>query len=79
MVTGDDGEEPRYEDLNDQSKQLVDAMRRFEHARATGDHNALALAEHDLEELGRVVVWGSQRPSDPPFFAWQMASDVEKA
>ena len=56
MVNGDDGEQPRYEDLNDQSKQLVDAMRRFEHARATGDQNALALAEHDLEELGRVVV-----------------------
>lgn len=56
MVTGDDGEEPRYEDLNDQSRQLVDALRRFEHARATGDQNALALAEHDLEELGRVVV-----------------------
>eukprot|EP00438_Fugacium_kawagutii_P034254 Skav225947 [mRNA] locus=scaffold1500:586407:588745:- [translate_table: standard] len=56
MVTGDDGEQPRYEDLNDKSKQLVDAMRRFEHARATGDQNALSLAEHDLEELGRVVV-----------------------
>ena len=56
MVTGDDGQQPRYEELDDRSKQLVDAMRRFEHARATGDQNALSLAEHDLEELGRVVV-----------------------
>lgn len=46
----------RYEELGDTGKQLVDAMRRFEHARATGDQNALSLAEHDLEELGRVVI-----------------------
>ena len=56
MVEGDDGHQARYEELGDTGKQLVDAMRRFEHARATGDQNALSLAEHDLEELGRVVI-----------------------
>mmetsp|Transcript_33466 Transcript_33466/g.77130 ORF Transcript_33466/g.77130 Transcript_33466/m.77130 type:complete len:644 (+) Transcript_33466:25-1956(+) len=56
MVEGDDGHQARYEDLGDSGKQLVDAIRRYEHARATGDQNALALAEHDLEELGRVVI-----------------------
>ena len=56
MVEGDDGHQTRYEDLGDTGKQLVDAMRRYEHARATGDQNGLSLAEHDLEELGRVVI-----------------------
>ena len=56
MISGDDGQQPCYEDLEPHSRELVDAMRRFEHARAVGDQNALALAEHDLEELGRLVV-----------------------
>merc|ERR1712137_178593 len=37
MVRGDDGHQACYDDLDSKSKQLVDAMRKFEHARATGD------------------------------------------
>ncbi|CAJ1448095.1 unnamed protein product [Effrenium voratum] len=51
MSSGDRLEKFRqmvYEDLDPKSRDLVDAMRRFEHARAVGDQNALALAEHGI-------------------------------
>jgi len=56
MVTGDDGHQTSYSELDPKGRDLVDAMRRFEHARATGDQNALALAEHDLAEFGKLVI-----------------------
>mmetsp|Transcript_67506 Transcript_67506/g.141095 ORF Transcript_67506/g.141095 Transcript_67506/m.141095 type:complete len:614 (-) Transcript_67506:127-1968(-) len=56
MIEGEDGEESCYDDLPVETKRLVDALRRYKHARATGDNNALALAEIDLEEFGRLVV-----------------------
>jgi len=56
MVDGDDGVRNNYDDLPPETKRMVDAMKRYEHARATGDNNALALAEMDLEEFGRLVV-----------------------
>merc|ERR1712203_92354 len=56
MVQGDDGQRTCYDDLDPSSRDLVDAMRRFEHARATGDRDALALAELDLEEFGKLVI-----------------------
>eukprot|EP00930_Biecheleria_cincta_P031986 TRINITY_DN22197_c0_g1_i1.p1 TRINITY_DN22197_c0_g1~~TRINITY_DN22197_c0_g1_i1.p1 ORF type:complete len:640 (-),score=154.29 TRINITY_DN22197_c0_g1_i1:293-2212(-) len=56
MVSGDDGHQTSYSELDEKGRNLVDAMRRFEHARATGDQNALALAEHDLEEFGKLVI-----------------------
>mmetsp|Transcript_97011 Transcript_97011/g.279963 ORF Transcript_97011/g.279963 Transcript_97011/m.279963 type:complete len:412 (-) Transcript_97011:28-1263(-) len=56
MVQGDDGQQARYDDLDPRTKQLVDVLRRYEHARAVGDHDALALAELDLEEFGQITI-----------------------
>lgn len=56
MITGDDGVEFNYEDLDAQGRSLVDAMRKYKHARATGDQKELAEAEMELEEFGQLVI-----------------------
>ena len=56
MVEGDDGQDPRYEELDPDARQLVDALRLHRHARATGDEQKLARAEAELDELGRMVI-----------------------
>jgi tetratricopeptide (TPR) repeat protein len=56
MVVEDDGERPSYDELDRTSQKYVDTVRRFEHARATGDKQALAEAEMDLEDFGRMVI-----------------------
>mmetsp|Transcript_22179 Transcript_22179/g.50696 ORF Transcript_22179/g.50696 Transcript_22179/m.50696 type:complete len:234 (-) Transcript_22179:32-733(-) len=56
MVNGDDGQDQRYDELDPETRQLVDALRLHRHARATGDDQKLALAESELDELGRMVI-----------------------
>jgi len=56
MVQGDDGEYVGYEALDRTSQKYVDTMRRYEHARATGNAQELAEAELDMEEFGRVII-----------------------
>ena len=56
MVTGDDGDYTRYEDMDRQGRHLVDVLRRYEHARAIGDRRALAEAEVELDEIGRITI-----------------------
>lgn len=56
MVSGDDGNYQSFDELDPTQKQMVEAMKRYQHAMATGDNKQLALAEADLEEYGRVVV-----------------------
>lgn len=56
MVTGDDGDYTSYEDMDPKARHLVDVLRRYEHARATGDRRALAEAEVELDEVGRITI-----------------------
>eukprot|EP00411_Alexandrium_monilatum_P076930 CAMPEP_0175492630 /NCGR_PEP_ID=MMETSP0096-20121207/2362_1 /TAXON_ID=311494 /ORGANISM="Alexandrium monilatum, Strain CCMP3105" /LENGTH=697 /DNA_ID=CAMNT_0016794561 /DNA_START=1 /DNA_END=2092 /DNA_ORIENTATION=+ len=56
MVQGDDGVEYNYDDLDADAREFVDILRRYKHAQATGDMNALSLAEMELEELGKLVI-----------------------
>merc|ERR1712150_58823 len=53
MISNDDGDHKNYEDLDKQSQEIVDTMKFYQHARATGNQQAIAKAEVDLEELGR--------------------------
>eukprot|EP00928_Gymnodinium_smaydae_P015547 TRINITY_DN15755_c0_g2_i1.p1 TRINITY_DN15755_c0_g2~~TRINITY_DN15755_c0_g2_i1.p1 ORF type:complete len:406 (-),score=56.58 TRINITY_DN15755_c0_g2_i1:224-1441(-) len=56
MVEGDDGSSAAWDDLDLEQKRYVDAARRYKHARATGNEDELALAELDLDELGKLVI-----------------------
>merc|ERR1712217_529297 len=56
MVSNDDGDQKNYDDLDMQSKELVDTLRKYEHARATGNNQELAKTEFDLEEFGRLMI-----------------------
>lgn len=56
MIQGDDGERVSYDDLTKDQRHIVDVIRRYEHARATGDKQALLEAELDMEEMGPLVV-----------------------
>merc|ERR1712185_879108 len=42
MVNGDDGDYTSYSDMEPGARHLVDVLRRYEHARATGDRRSLA-------------------------------------
>lgn len=56
LVHGDDGHQVSYDTLDQPTKMIVDAIRRREHAQATGDEAALAEAEVELEEMSPLVI-----------------------
>lgn len=55
MVHEDDGEEVRYEDLSYEAREYVDLMKRYEHARATGDKRTELECYQELSDQ-RVVI-----------------------
>lgn len=56
ILQGDDGEEMCFDDLDPQQKYIVNLIRKYRHAKATGDNAELAEAEAELSELGPLVV-----------------------
>jgi len=56
MIHGDDGVEHNYDDLDPEARRLVDVLRRYKHAQATGDNNELSLAEMELDEFGKLTI-----------------------
>jgi len=56
LVNGDDGEQMRYDELDTDSRELVDLLRRQKHAMATGNTDELSRVEMELDEMGKFVV-----------------------
>jgi len=54
--TDDGNGVPAYEELSRPAQKMVDVMRRYKHAQATGDKKALYEAEEEMEAYGKIVI-----------------------